>query len=123
MRWIVYGLAALVALKFYTEDAFYRTGTSEALIDVYRTKALAACESNKSNPIAAKVPGMWSKPREVTIQIGRNDPTVGLWDIDNPEWKADYKQPYLVVEPADRHSTFVCKYDIVTGVSKVFQRG
>ncbi|MEO1282390.1 MAG: hypothetical protein AAFV69_11725 [Pseudomonadota bacterium] len=122
MRWIVYGLAALVALKVYTQDAFYRTGTAEALINVYRSKALTACGKDKSNPNAAKVPEMWAKPREITIQIGRNDPDVGLWEIDSPKWKADYKQPYLVIEPADRHSTFICTYDIVTGTSSITNR-
>ncbi|MEL7048376.1 MAG: hypothetical protein AAFO75_05340 [Pseudomonadota bacterium] len=123
MRWVVYGLAALVGLKFYMQDVLHQSGTANALIAAYGDRAVSACQKHQSKTTEANVPELWTDTDQISVTIGRENPRTNLWDIDHPSWSADYQQPYLVVGPADRHSPLICTFDFVTGTSQISSTG
>lgn len=119
MRWVVYALAALVALKIYAQDYFYRDATAQALIAAYGEKALTACRSNTTTQKKTLAPYVWGKSGEIKVQIGRNDLGVGIWELEHALWDAAFKQPYLILSPADKHTGITCTYDIVSDAASI----
>lgn len=119
MKYIVAALALLAVLKIYAQDQIYRSATSEALINAYRTRAIAACQDAPTQP-AGMVASHWSQPSSIAVQIGRSDLGVNLWEISDSRWDAAYKQPYLVLAVSDQQSRrLTCTYDINVNVASI----
>ncbi|MBU2581877.1 MAG: hypothetical protein KJ622_09185 [Alphaproteobacteria bacterium] len=116
MRSIVVLLAALALVKIYTQDQIYRSATSQALIDAYRTKAISACRHDVGNLLGET---QWDEPAAIDVEIGRNDLGIGVWDANHPLWEAAFLRPYLVLSPAGDASRLKCTYDIPADAADV----
>lgn len=123
MKYIVAALALLAVLKVYAQDQIYRSATSDALIAAYRNNAIAACQRDRLNQSAEFAGLAWSKPSSIALQIGRGDLGVNVWEISDSRWDAAYKQPYLVLAPADPQTDLKCTYDINVNVASVRRSG
>ena len=122
MRVLMLALALLAGLKIWAQDSVYRTATEQALISAYRDRAISACQKQPARSdglrAVAAAGANWAHPANVELAIGNHDISVYLWEIDNPQWEARYKAPYLLIEPAGDDS-LSCAYDIVTGAAAV----
>ena len=82
-------------------------------------EAVEACR--KSPPLAARgIPRAgqtldWTRTQSITLSAGNRSVDVGLWQVDHPLWNARYRNPYLVLTPADPHAGLVCKFDVLSG--------
>ena len=119
MRIVVFILAALAAVKIYTQDQTYRAATTDVLIDAYRGKAIAACSDYRARQgLQTSSPG-WSNTSPVALQIGRSDLDIGIWQFEDSRWEAAYRRAYLVLAPADPRSSLTCTYDITSGRASI----
>lgn len=123
MRWVVYALAGLVALKIYMQDQMYRQATAKAIIAAYQERALAACRAVDTGQDRALAEHLWAKPGDISIEIGRNDLGVALWQLDHAQWPAAYEQAYLVLSPVHAHTGFTCTYDLAGDAATVTRSG
>ncbi|KUO56252.1 MAG: hypothetical protein APF80_15325 [Alphaproteobacteria bacterium BRH_c36] len=119
MRLIVGTLAALALVKIYTQDEIYRTATSKALVEAYRSQAIAACQADRHNQQDAVAKILWEKPGTIDVEIGRSDLGIRIWDTDHALWESAYLRPYLVLSPSDRRTGLKCTYDITAGAANV----
>lgn len=119
MRLIVVILAALALAKIYTQDQIYRTATSTALIEAYKSRAIRACQSDRLNQSQTNAVGLWTVPSSIDVEIGRSDLGIKLWDTDHALWEAAYTRPYLVLAPSDPGAHLKCTYDMNAGAANV----
>jgi len=122
MRIIVVILAALAGLKIYTQDQIYRTATTEALIKAYRESAITACRNSPTATPTAAFAQLWSSASQIELRIGRDDVDVSLWQFEDDRWRSTYKQPYLVLTPAQPGANVACTYDITAGAARISSR-
>lgn len=115
----VAALALLAAGKIVTQDYLYRTGTREVLISTYRDRAISACQKDPRNQGLVANVGIWSRPGDIKVVIGKGDLDVWFWQVDNSLWNARYRNPYLHLASGDRMSNASCEYDIVHGIATV----
>ncbi len=125
MRVLMLALALLAGLKIWAQDSVYRTATEQALISAYRDRAIEACRKLPARADGLRAVGVasgsiWSDPASVELAIGNRNVSVYLWEIDNPQWEARNKSPYLVLAPADNESVS-CAYDSVAGTAEVIR--
>ncbi len=126
MRIFVFILAALAIAKVYAQDQLYRTATAQALINAYSSLAVTACQSSSSQGLKTATsshPDLWSSGSQMTLQIGRDDLGVSIWQFDDQRWEAAYRQPYLVLAPQASADSLTCTYDITAGRAQISQRG
>jgi len=123
MKYIVAILALLAVTKLYVQDQIYRSATSDALIAAYRSNAILACQKIRSDQPAGSAQTYWANPSAITVQVGRADLGVNLWQISDPRWDAAYRQPYLVLTSADPRSPLTCTYDINVNTATVAASG
>lgn len=123
MRWVVYALAGLVALKIYMQDQFYRDATAKAIVAAYTERALAACRASGTTRDKALSEYLWSRAGDVRVEIGRSDLGVALWQFDHAQWPAAYEQAYLVLSPVEKHTGYTCTYDLAAGAATISKTG
>ncbi len=115
-------LALLVASKFFVQQQIYREATSEALISAYSAHAIEACQSDAGVTGTGAISELWGKPASIKLEIGRSELGVAMWDLDNKQWAAAYRQPYLVLAPSDAAAGLSCIYDIMAGAASISGR-
>lgn len=121
MRVLMLALALLAGFKIWAQDSVYRTATEQALISAYRDRAISACQKvgTRGDPLRAlQTAASWAHPSSVELAIGNRNISVYLWEIDNPQWEARYKSPYLLIAPAG-DETLSCAYDIGAGTAAI----
>ena len=126
MRIFVFILAALAIAKVYAQDQLYRTATAQALINAYSSLAVTACQTSGNTELktaSAARQDLWSSGSPMTLQIGRDDLGVSIWQFDDQRWEAAYRQPYLVLAAPTPSDTLTCTYDITAGRAQISQRG
>lgn len=135
MRVLVLILAALAGIKIWASNQIYRSAAEEVIVAAYRERAIAACQrdagpkdaalprdakagaslaqaqSQQAHTLAAQG---WANPASIRLVIGRrgSDVSVNVWDMDNANWQARYKQAYLVLASADPAIKTACEYDV-----------
>lgn len=140
MRVLVLILAALAGIKIWASNQIYRSAAEEVIVAAYRDRAIAACQrdaglkdagpkdaalprdakagaslaqaqSQQAHTLAAQG---WANPASIRLVIGRRsaDVNVNVWDMDNANWQARYKQAYLVLASADPAIKTACEYDV-----------
>ena len=135
MRVLVLILAALAGIKIWASNQIYRSAAEEVIVAAYRERAIAACQrdagpkdaaqprdakagaslaqaqSQQAHTLAAQG---WANPASIRLVIGRRsaDVNVNVWDMDNANWQARYKQAYLVLASADPAIKTACEYDV-----------
>ena len=117
MRALVIVLAVLAGAKIIAQERLYREGAEGALIQAYRERAMAACQSQdaaSAQPLSADAP-LWTRPASVALVIGRKSANVNLWEVDNALWPARFKHPHVVLSARADRSGPVCEYDVVEG--------
>lgn len=119
MRWVVYALVALVALKLYGEDWLHRSATEQALQHAFTKDALSACRQDRTHPLNAKAPKMWDNPHRVSVIIGDPGADVALWQLTDPNWDRAHATAFLLITPADRHSGITCLFDLASGTARL----
>lgn len=112
-------LVALAAAKLGAQEYLYRSATNEVLIGAYRERAIQACQRDPRNQGLMAHTGIWSKPNDVRIVIGKGDLDVWFWQVDNSLWDARYRNPYIHLAIGDRLTNISCEYDIVNGIANV----
>lgn len=114
MRVLVLILAVLAGVKIWASNQMYRSAAEEAVIAAYRDRAIAACQKDAAREGRAEMlsPQQWAKPASIRMVIGRRGVDVNVWDIDNAQWKARYKQAFLVLAPAETGAQATCEYDV-----------
>jgi hypothetical protein len=112
-------LGLLAAGKIGTQEYLFRSGTRDVLINAYRERAIAACQRDPRNQGVAANVSAWARPAEIRVVVGKGDLDVWFWQVDNSLWNARYRNPYLHLAAADRHSSWLCEYDIVHGIASV----
>ena len=115
MRLMVYALALLAGLKVWTQDALFRNGAEDALLAVYKERAIEACRR-----LPQKTPGgNWTHPDTVHLVIGKPSVGVHLWQIDHPLWNARFKNPYILLSLGQGAGMLICEYDVTLGQATV----
>lgn len=119
MRAVVLILALLAGLKIWAHQHMQRAGMEEAVIAAYRARAIAACQKDAALSLkgAPATAGAWGAPGSVKLSIGKRGLDVAIWDVDNAQWPARFKQPYLRLTTADR--SVVCEYDVTLEQAEV----
>lgn len=119
MRLLVIALALLAGSKVWFQESLFRAGAEDAIVAAYRDRAVEACR--KSPPLAARGTSRagqtldWTRTQSITLSAGNRSVDVGLWQVDHPLWNARYRNPYLVLTPADPNAGLVCKFDVLSG--------
>ena len=120
MRAVVLLLATLAAIKVGYHEYMFRAATNEVIVAAYRERAIAACLRDTKGQSAAAV-GVWSKPSNVKLVIGKSNLDVYFWQVDHALWNARFKNPYLFLTAGDRPGRIYCEFDIVHGAASVFR--
>ncbi len=126
MRIFVFILAALAIAKVYAQDQLYRTATAQALINAYSSLAVTACQKSGSAQIKTATSAqldLWTTRSPMSLQIGRDDLGVSIWQFEDRRWEAAYRQPYLVLSPQTQAGALTCTYDITAGQAQISHRG
>ena len=122
MRMIVIAFALLAGFKVWTQDRFYRSAMSDALIQAYRERAQQVCQKEGAKTSKAAV-GAWTMAPEV--MIGSPLPSVALWDVDNPLWNVRYRHPHIIltaVSTTSGSAKTTCAYDLMVGLASFSAR-
>jgi hypothetical protein len=112
MKTIVVLLAVVAGAKLFAQERLYRQGATEALIQAYRERAIAACQSQV--PVQAPSP-LWTRPASVELVIGRRSAAVNVWELDNTLWPARFKHPHVVLKTRKQPAGEICEYDVIEG--------
>jgi hypothetical protein len=115
MRAVVLALAVLAAAKIWSQERLYREGAEDALINAYRERAMAACQSQQPAVTPASTSPLWTRPASVALVIGRKSADVNLWEYDNALWPARFKHPHVVLTAKGGAPRPVCEYDVIEG--------
>ncbi len=119
MRVLVLILAALAGIKIWASNQMYRAAAEDAVVVAYRERAIAACQKGASlektgsaDTDAHGAAAAWTKPASIRMVIGKRGVEVNVWDVDNAQWKARFKQAFLVLTPAEGTLRATCEYDV-----------
>jgi hypothetical protein len=121
MKMAVMALGLLAVAKIGTQEYLYRAGTKDVLVGAFLERAIQACQKDPRGPGYASNGSIWTKPSDIRVMIGKSDLDVWIWQVDNAQWSARYRNPYLYLVPADRQSNIQCEYDIVHGIANVIR--
>lgn len=123
MRMFVLGLAILAGLKIWIQHDLYRKGAGEALIAVYRDRAVDACrraaQGTGYSAGTTAYPVDWTRAATIDLVVGSSQYDVAFWQVDHPMWNARFRNPYVRLKSGDAFATLVCTYDIVMGQAAV----
>jgi hypothetical protein len=120
MRAVIFLLMLLAALKIGANEYFYRTATTDVIVNAYRERAILACQSDPKAQILVSSPLAWTNPTAVKVVIGKSNLDVHFWQVGQETWNARYRNPYLHLVVGERPSVY-CEYDIVNGAASVFR--
>lgn len=127
MRLLVLVLAALAGFKIWASNHLYRQAAEDVIIAAYRDRAIAACQrdtlAQPAAPAQASGGGpllvsSWARPAAIRVVIGKPGLAVAVWDTEHADWRARYKQAFLMLEPAGAatetraEARSACAYDI-----------
>lgn len=116
LKVVVAVLAVLAGAKLWAQDRLYRDGAEEALLQAYRDRAIAACQSAPPEAISASSMPLWTQPASVELVIGRADVDVRIWQLDSERWPARFRHPHVVLTLDDRERAApTCHYDVIEG--------
>lgn len=123
MRLLVFILALLAGAKIWFQESEFRGGVEDAIVAAYRERAAEACRKAPAPALRADrksgVAADWSHPSEIALAAGNRSVAVGLWQTDHPQWNARFRNPVLVLGPADPSLGVVCKFDVLTGLASL----
>lgn len=119
MRALVLALALLAGLKIWIQDSVYRTAAEEAILLAYRARAAEACAAlaDPGTGTGNRRVADWSAGADPRVAVGNPAVPVRIWDVDNEQWNARFRQPYLVLSAPD--SARACTYDILAGAAAI----
>ena len=120
LKVIVAVLAILAGAKLWAQDRLYRDGAEEALLQAYRDRAIAACQSAPPEISSAVVMPLWTQPASVDLVIGRADVDVRIWQLDSERWPSRFRHPHVVLTLSERTAP-ICRYDVIEGRAYVTQ--
>ena len=122
MRAIVYVLALFAAAKIGAAEYLFRTSARDVIVAAYRERAIQACQRDgKAAPNGAAA-ATWMRPTDVRLVVGKSDLDVQLWQVDHHLWNARYRNPYLLLTPADEKSAgLMCEYDVVHNAALIYR--
>jgi hypothetical protein len=120
MRAVIFLLMLLAALKVGANEYFYRTATTDVIVNAYRERAILACQSDPKAQILVSSPLAWTNPIAVKVVIGKSNLDVHFWQVGNEMWNARYRSAYLYLVVGERPSVY-CEYDIANGTASVFR--
>jgi hypothetical protein len=123
MRAVVIILALLVAAKVWTQDKLHQEAANEALLAAYKLHAEAACIARpqtdaRGMPVAVGSVN-WKQPETAEVMLGNPRLSVPVWQFENPQWDARYKNPVVRLTIGDRFSRLACDYDVMTGKAEL----
>jgi hypothetical protein len=113
MKTIVILLAVLAAAKIGHHEYLFRISTRDALISAYKGHAIDACQKDPASLTLGLGAQAWSAARSIQLVIGKSTLSVYPWQVDNAQWNARYRNPYLFLTASQRGGAFGCEYDIV----------
>lgn len=113
MRTIVFVLALLASAKVGYHEYLYRSSTREAVIGAYREHAVQACQGDATSRTLGLGVQAWANAASVNLVIGKSTLAVYPWQVDNPQWSARFRNPYLMLTTSQRAGAVGCEYDIV----------
>ena len=115
MRKLILLLVVLATAKLGLSAYLYYDASRDVIVNAYRQRAMDACALRSRTETPAITDAAWSKPAAISLSIGKYSIPVYLWQIDNDQWNARYRNPYLFITPAGRGEKAICEYDIVNG--------
>lgn len=118
MRTVLMLIAALAALKIWTQDRLYRTVMDDAVVQAYRDRAVQLCQKESQKAGKATSPALWSTNAGTEIVIGSRTANVALWDLDNPLWDVRFRHPHLVLTASGAGKGH-CSIDLIAGLASV----
>lgn len=120
MKAVVALLALLAALKIAYQEYLMRAAANDIIVAAYRERAVAACQRDVRG-LQIVQPGVWSRPSQIRLVIGKSNLDVYIWQVDHALWNARYRNPYLFLAAGDRPNRIFCEYDIVGGAASVYR--
>lgn len=117
MRIFVVAIALLAGLKIWTQDHMYRSAMTDAVIAAYRDRAVQSCRVQEGYAVKATI-NPWVGATPDGVRIGNPAAEVALWDVNNPEWEARFRHPYLIMT-LDGDIPATCTYDLVAGTARI----
>lgn len=119
MKTVVFILALLATLKLGHQEYLYRAATREAIVAAYKDRAASACQKDGRTAGFGLTPQAWANSASVQLAIGKSNIDVQLWQVDNHQWNARYRNPFLILSAGARAGQIYCEYDIVNAAASV----
>lgn len=119
MKAIVILLALLAAGKIGYQEYVFRSATRDALFGAYKEHAAQACQRDARSLSLGITPQAWSNPSTIRLVIGKSALDVYPWQVDNANWNARYRNPYLYLTTGPRSARVSCEYDIVNAAASI----
>ncbi len=119
MKTVVFILALLAGLKLGHQEYVFRTATSDVIVAAYKERAIQACQKDARSAFLGVLPQAWANAVSVKLAIGRGGLDVYFWQVDNDQWNARYRNPFLVLTVGARTGQARCEYDIVNAAVSV----
>lgn len=123
MRLIIFVLALIAGAKIWIQEGGYRTAAEEVILRAYQTQAADACTRAATDLAQAGIPDIatdWSSGVEAHFSAGNPALPVRIWDFDNEQWNARFRQAHLILSQANARAS--CSYDIVAGKATIEKR-
>lgn len=125
MRFIAVSLAFLAGAKIWTQEQIYRSSTEDALLQAYRSQAIASCRTAPQaagsgvidRPVRQRIASALATPSATRLEIGNRTISVPIWDVNHAAWAKRYTYPYIVLETADPAAR--CAYDVKLGTAQI----
>ena len=119
MKTVVFVLALLASLKLGHQEYLYRTATRDVIVAAYKERAAQACQKDGRTASFGLTPQAWANSASVQLAIGKSNLDVQLWQVDNHQWNARYRNPFLILSAGARAGQVYCEYDIVNAAASV----
>lgn len=123
MRLIILTLALIAGAKIWIQEGGYRTAAEEVILRAYQTQAASACAHAAANLAQAGIPDIatnWSSGVEAHFSAGNPALPVRIWDFDNEQWNARFRQAHLILSQANAGAS--CSYEIMAGKASIEKR-
>ena len=123
MRAIILVLALLAGARIWIQESGYRAAAEEAILRAYQARAADACARAAGNLAQAGIPDIetdWSSRIATRFSVGNSDLPVRIWDFDNEQWNARFRQAYLILSQSNAATS--CTYDIMAGTAAIEKR-
>lgn len=120
MRAIILILALLAGAKIWIHESAYRTAAENAIVRAYQPRAAETC-TNTARTLATaglnEINEDWLSGVEAHFSVGNPALSVRIWDFDNEQWNAGFRQPYLILSAP--HASSSCTFDILNGSATI----